>query len=314
MESIGIYGGIGSGLIGASWAEVYPIFNYEPRSFFNKDTFSYNFNADFSQKEIPPSIKDYIGKNYIVAIGNPGCNVFSLLSTRKKHKITGKDFINTEVFKYISLIGDLKPSFFIMENIPRLLDHIDITNRGIYIEYLKEEDKGGYFLSDYHLTWEILNPIDFGVPQKRRRVFIVGSRYNKIEITTSRPYNPVCYRVNVGGAFKDISKDSFNHKLPKHSKERVEGFSKLKPGESYYGTQNNRRLFLDKPSGVVTSSCSRAVHPVEPRTLTVRETARLMGYPDDFKFYGGLTSQLDQVGKAVVPQVVWSIVRDILDS
>ena len=91
--------------------------------------------------------------------------------------------------------------------------------------------------------------------------------------------------------------------MPGHSDKRIEGFRKLKPGESYYSTQNNKRLIVDMPAGTVTSHCSRFVHPTAPRVLTVRETARLMGFPDDFVFYGTEGQQLDQVGKAVVPQV-----------
>jgi len=60
-----------------------------------------------------------------------------------------------------------------------------------------------------------------------------------------------------------------------------------------------------KPAGTIASHCSRFVHPVHPRVLTVRETARLMGFPDDFVFYGSETQQLDQVGKAIVPQVAY---------
>ena len=107
----------------------------------------------------------------------------------------------------------------------------------------------------------------------------------------------------VNDAFNKIDKCQWNMKIPNHSEKRLEGFSKLKIGDSYYGTQNNKRLDPNKPAGTIASHCSRFVHPSEPRVLTARETARLMGFPDYFRFFGSETEQLDQIGKAIVPQV-----------
>lgn len=305
LTSIGVFGGIGSGLLGAEWAGFKPVYNHEPRDFFESETWNYNFpNVDYSNELNP------IDDIPTLMVGNPSCNIFSSLSTRKKHEVNSDTIKDTDFFKASELIDAYKPSYFIIENIPRILNHLTVESSLAYFNDLP----GDPLFKGYHLSHAILNSYHFGVPQKRKRLFIVGAlRHGPVEITLKRDQKPGRYHSGktVGDAFEGLDSSLPNMEEPKHSLRRKEGFSRLKPGESYYGTQNNRKLFIDKPSGVVTSSCSRAVHPTEPRTLTVRETARLMGYPDDFKFFGGSTSQLDQVGKAIVPQVVLSICLNI---
>ena len=94
-----------------------------------------------------------------------------------------------------------------------------------------------------------------------------------------------------------------NLEVSNHSKVRTEGFDRLKPGKSYYGTQNNKRLDLRKVGPTITSHRTQYVHPTLPRVLTVRESAAIMGFPNNFTFYGPRTKQFDQVGCAIVPQI-----------
>ena len=104
-----------------------------------------------------------------------------------------------------------------------------------------------------------------------------------------------------------------NHKVPNHSRERILGFSRLRPGDSYYGTQNNRRLDPDKPAYTITSHCTQHVHYKLDRVLTVRECARFMGFPDSFTFTGPTTKQLDQVGKAIVVPVIQDLLKQLVE-
>jgi site-specific DNA-cytosine methylase len=105
-----------------------------------------------------------------------------------------------------------------------------------------------------------------------------------------------------------------NDEIPYHTKERIEGFSKLKPGDSYYGTLNNKRLFPKRYCPVVTSHCTRHVHPFRDRVLNVREVATFQGFPLDFQFFGSESTQLDLVGKSVPPPVMKVFAESIKES
>lgn len=290
LNVLGVYAGCGSPLIGFNRQGHNIIGNIEPREFVDPRTFTTNFsNHGFYPKlEYVPDLKPDI------IVGSPSCNVFSLLSTRKDHKVD-ESITDTDFFKACLLIERYSPEVVILENVPRILKHLTIREKGIFFN----SHPNRVLLADYYVQLEKLNSWDFNTPQKRNRAFFIFKK-KPVEI----PIMLGQMKLTVGEAFEDLSEDKPNQEMPRHSQERIEGFKNLEIGESYYGTQNNKRLDPEKPSGVITSHCSRFVHPIEPRTLTVRESARLMGYPDDFIFYGTSTKQLDQVGKAIAPRII----------
>jgi len=316
----GIWGGAGAGLLGAQEAGFRPIFNYDDRNFVHTDTIERNFKDIKFFNDISKVPLNLLSANLI--IGSPDCKTFSNLSTKKvkeNREITSKTF-NNDFCRFIDIMCNLiKPNGFILENVPNITNHLDFHSynyngeRYFKIEGVKTGEISQSF-KGYYIQTIILNSYDFNVAQKRKRFFLIGSQLPILPFNPSSLSNDTMIALEqmrhgstVGEAFDDIPEGDFNNEKPKHSSIREKGFKNLKPGKSYYNTQNNRRLYYDKPSWTVASSCSRFVHPYEPRTLSVRETARLMGWPDTFKFYGTSTQQLDQVGKSIVPQIITAI-------
>ena len=123
----------------------------------------------------------------------------------------------------------------------------------------------------------VLNTVNYDVPQSRKRAFLFLSD-PKYKFTYVPPVNLNVKNLSVGPLLKKLDEIRLNpesrllnDELPNHSDKRIEGFSKLKPGESYYGGANNRRLDPSKICGVITSHRTRHVHPWYPRVLNVRK-------------------------------------------
>lgn len=313
----GLWAGAGAGLLGAKMAGFHPAFNIEPRPFVTKGVMRMNFpGLEFHQ-----TFDNIDSLRADLIVGSPDCKVFSNLSTkaREKNRQITSDAFNNDFVKALKLIVHvLQPRFFILENLPNILNFIQFGYyRDQHSSYLFDVKKPNIktHLRGYKVQAIVLNSIDFKVAQNRKRLFLIGSRLKAPNFDPNSMSNEVMlglermrYGETVGEALR-FTGQRMNTELPKHSDKRIEGFKGLAPGNSYYGTQNNRRLHYDKPSWTVASSCSRFVHPTEPRTLSVRETARLMGWPDGFAFHGTMGQQLDQVGKSMVPQIPYAITK-----
>lgn len=288
---MGIYAGIGSPFIGFE-AEGYEIIaNLEPREFANAKTFVYNFpRADFY-----PNLGEYDYKPDII-IGHPDCKSYSALNTKEQKEFSPETIKEEAFFKACKIAEKYNPPFVIFENVPRILKHMTFLKKGMFFDLAPDD----ILLEDYYIQREELSPEYFNTAQRRRRVFFIAKKFPENIFIKRWPRT----RKTVADEIIKNPVYGLPNQIPsKHSEKRIEGFEALKPGESYYNSQNNQRLDPDRIAGVITSSSSRFVHPTEPRTLTVRECARLMGFPDDFEFFGGMTNQLDQVGKAISPTV-----------
>lgn len=318
------FGGIGSMLLGAEWAGFLSEFNYEPRKFFNLKTFQHNF----------PSAQDFITAPSLfplvdVITGSPDCKQFSNLGMKRKDRDKGRlkgvtrdqlysgKLSEIDYVKFLEMVGQERPRVFVLENIPNILRYFHFEENSLYTTLVEGSEKELVLqLKDYTIQTIKLDAYDYGVPQHRKRVFVIGALDFEPNFTPAtwfgenygaRALSHLHYVGHTVGDAFPVGKSVPNQTIPNHTPERIEGFRKLKPGDSYYGGQNNRRLFIDKPAGTIASHSSRFVHPTAPRVLTVRECARLQGFPDSFVFYGPETQQLDQVGKSVVPQVSTAI-------
>ena len=307
FTAAGVFGGIGGGLLGAKWAGFDTIWNYEPRKAFDKATFEFNFPGS---TYYTADKKTYFPKVNLL-LGSPDCKQFSNLGTKRKDrgKLHLESLESFDYLKFLRFVLKIEPDVFVLENVPNILKTFWFEDNTLF--FSGAEDNPIFSMPHYRIQSIILDSFDFGVAQHRRRLFVIGSRkfnpnfdfktfrnnakYDRLREQRQTP-------ATVETAF-DSMRSVYNHKTARHTAERVAGFKRLDFGESYYGTQNNKRLDPNKPAGTITSHCSRFVHPHQPRVLTVRENAKLMGFPDYFKFLGTETSQLDQVGKSIVPQV-----------
>ncbi|MGE5417508.1 MAG: DNA cytosine methyltransferase [Acidobacteriota bacterium] len=250
-----------------------------------------------------------------VVIGGPPCQGFSV-----QRRGDDSDPRNSLVLEYIRMILDIKPRLFVMENVGGLL-----SPRGIpYLTQLTE--KLGE--ASYTIQRQTLTASDFGVPQGRKRVFIVGERLvcgaKKFEFPkpTGEPEKTV--RDAIFDLMDKNENDIPNHRSDKLSAVNLQRIQAIKEGEGrdslpeelqlechkknagHRHLDTYGRMEWDKPSPTITArfdsfSRGRFGHPVLDRTITLREGARLQTFPDDFEFLGNKVEVARQIGNAVPP-------------
>lgn len=229
----------------------------------------------------------------LVLAGCPPCRLFSQL--HRKRKPLGEEF-----GAYLRLLWSLKPRYVVFENVPRIIDRDDAW--GALTSRLGQL---GYSYSSRMVTAD-----HFGVPQRRRRLVLVAS---KTPISLPEP-PPVTLRT-VRDSIADLP-DS-DPSIPNHitmtlsrtNMARIRGTSPnggrskapRVPFDDSYG-----RMEWDRPAPTITTRCisfsnGRFGHPEYHRAITVREAARLQGFPDHYIFHGGIKETARQVGNAVPP-------------
>ncbi len=248
-------------------------------------------------------------KRPTIVIGSPPCEPFTGANpARKKEPLDRlyKDPVGQLVLEFIRIIECLQPKIFVMENVPALLE-------GDLKVALKEE----FRRAGFNVVFNILRAEDYGTPSHRVRLF-----------ASNIPLRPkkLRRRVSVWDAIGDLPEPSEDPVIPNHekpprlSKRKLKRVTRLQWGRSvilYEGAGGRRlpnliRLHPHKVAPTVLG-CSRFIHPFEDRLLTVREQARLMGFPDDHVFLGGRDEQYNQVGEAVPPTMAKAIASYILN-
>ncbi|MFA4641264.1 DNA cytosine methyltransferase [Pyrococcus kukulkanii] len=294
MRVLDLFAGAGGFSLGfklSGFEIVGAVENFKPKA----KTYSYNFPR---VKVVTQDIKLVDPREFgevDVVIGGPPCEPFTAISQRRMEEPRDRlyrDPIGRLVLEFIRFVKVLKPKVFVMENVPQIME---------VEEYLRKEfEKAGY-----DVYFNVLNALDYGVPQIRRRVFI-----SNIELKPRKVKGPR----KVWDVLKDVPLDAPNNELwnPPGKVRRKIPYLKWGQAAQRFGRfQNWVRLHPYKPAPTVRGN-SRFVHPFEDRPLTVREQARLMGFPDDFVFLGGRRVQFDSVGEAVPPPLAKAIAEFIL--
>ncbi|KIN72679.1 DNA cytosine methyltransferase [Sulfitobacter guttiformis] len=235
-----------------------------------------------------------------VFVGGPPCQPFSIAANQRFSR-SGENFKRVGfshekngnlLFDFVKLIVHFRPASFVIENVPGLRDLDGGEQLGEAIKILTH---AGYNVEEP----EVWNAADYGVPQFRQRMFVVGAR---VQGCFEMPLK----RDHVGcGAVLDIlpGDDALNHETRRHGVGSVERYRVLD-----YGKRDKLgrvdRLTPTRPSKTViaggTNGGGRShLHPEIPRTLSVRECARLQTFPDDYRFVGPTARQFTQVGNAV---------------
>lgn len=311
-----IYSGAGAPLLAAKWAGMDVRWGIEPRTkTFNIKTHRINFQRIMWSDQI----KAFFNEPVDVIWGSPSCGEFSSSgrSSRNKVKIETKEFDEFEYTQFVNEIVVRKPPIFVLENLPSIRNFLafEATTGGYVLKNLISKQQ--IELPDYYIEEHILSPVDIGWPQERIRLFTIGSLFPYRFFFQPPRKSPDKSSLSIRGILEDLEKrraegeSLYNDRFPKHSPEKIEQMKRLRPGEGFYGGMNHRRLDPDKVSPVIMSSSTKFIHPWENRTLTVRESASIMGYPTDFQFFGSENKCLDQVGKSIVPQVGTHILSQI---
>lgn len=229
----------------------------------------------------------------LVLAGCPPCRLFSQL--HRQHRPLGEEF-----GAYLRLLWSLRPSYVVFENVPRIVDRADAWDA----------------LNDrlqrlgYKTCFKVVAAQHFGVPQRRRRLVLIAAR-TPIFIPEPTAIKPKTVRDAIAHlpdtslaipnhVTMNLSKDNF---IRIQNTDRDGGRSKTPkvPFDDSYG-----RMEWDRPSPTITTRCisfsnGRFGHPQYDRAITVREAARLQGFPDEYVFDGGVKETARQVGNAVPP-------------
>lgn len=252
---------------------------------------------------------DKLGDIDALAFGFP-CNDFSVVGEQLGFK--GK---YGPLYTYgISVLLQYKPKWFLAENV----GGIQSANAGIaFKRILKDMENAGYKIYPHLYKFE-----EYGIPQARHRVIIIGIR-NDIDVEFKIPSPAPYSRKTCKEAIENppIPVDAPNNELTKQSKQVVERLKYIKPGQNAFTadipeelqlkvkgakiSQIYKRLDPDKPSYTITGSGGGGTHVYhweEPRALTNRERARLQTFPDDYVFEGSKESVRKQIGMAVPAQ------------
>lgn len=247
-----------------------------------------------------------------VFVGGPPCQPFSIAANQRFSK-AGENFKRVGfahakngnlLFNFVDLVIHFRPAAFVIENVPGLrdLDGGEQLNEAITLL-----SAAGYNVEEP----EVWDAADYGVPQYRQRMFVVGARVEgRFEMPQKRQH------VGAGSVLGDLpGAQAYNHETRRHKVESVARYMILDYGKR---DQLGRvdRLTPSRPSKTViaggTNGGGRShLHPEIPRTLSVRECARLQTFPDEYKFIGPTARQFTQVGNAVPPVLAATLATQV---
>ena len=282
--------------------------------------------ANLSDKEIQNKIiNKYSNKDIGVIVGGPPCQGFSMFGKRRfvntKNYNPASDKRNDLIFSYINIVSSLQPRWFVMENVPGFAN---LDSGRFLIKVIDCFKKIGY----KNIEWQILNAAEYGVPQLRKRLVVIGNRTGHIIPWPKRKFfkDPEDWQKpfrTVGEVITDLSlKSSYENQtchIPmKHKPLLVERYKYIEEGSRLdidklpkhlkkgYRTDKVKnyshifkRLHRNKPSlTMVPGHNAFPIHPWLNRSLTVREAARIQTFPDELEFKGSRQEQCIQVGNA----------------
>ncbi len=237
-----------------------------------------------------------------VFVGGPPCQPFSIAANQRFAK-WGDNFKRTGfahekngnlLFDYVRLIIEFKPRAFVIENVPGLRDLDGGEQLSVAIADLCN---AGYTVSEPC----VLDAAHHGVPQQRLRLFVVGSHRSSLFVPP-KPHHSI---IGAGSVLFRTTKRTANHETREHKAESILRYMQLGYGARDQLGRVDRLNPLTPSKTVIaggTAGGGRShLHPEIPRTLSVRECARLQTFPDDFVFVGATARQFTQVGNAVPP-------------
>lgn len=306
--------------------------NFENTEFLEEDI------REIGEKEIDEALSNQeLAKEDIdVVIGGPPCQGFSRLNNENiELDEIEKDDRNTLFQEFLRMVDIIEPDMVLMENVRDLINRK--TSDGEYIKDLivEEFNKHGY-----KCKYQVLEAQNYGVPQKRKRIFFMGTN-KKVPLKFPEKTHNESNWVGSSKALEDMSDDLPNMNYPNTQDKTLKKIKHVPPGGYYddlpdrlktkkykcdcedkescphdkkivkrYGTYL-RKLHPDEPS--LTVSNNPFIHPTEDRYITPREKARLQTFPDEFEFIGTKTEVTQQLGNAVPVELARKLAIKIKD-
>jgi DNA (cytosine-5)-methyltransferase 1 len=256
--------------------------------------------------------------------GCPPCQGFSTLRTLNGQRRV-REPMNDLIFEFLRFVRVLRPKTIMMENVPGLARNVRLRR------FCQALDQMGY-----EWTYDVLNAVDYGVPQHRRRMILVASRIGSVAFARkSRVRKTVREAIGhlpnqgksgdplhdhaarrspaVLAIIRRIPRDGGSRSALPQSKQLachrdIEGFNDI------YG-----RMAWDKPAPTITGGCvnpskGRFLHPKHHRAITLREAALLQGFPRQYHFSldRGIYPAAQMIGNAFPPNFATRHARQLL--
>ena len=298
-------------------------------------------NADLSKQETFDEIKKSAkGKEIDVVIAGPPCQGFSLTGPRNFDDKRNKLYLAV-----IEIVKQYKPKAFIIENVPGMAT--------LYKGEIKEEILRRFRKLGYNIECKILCAADYGVPQIRKRLIFMGIRKDIGFPNFPEPVYDKANYLTCRDAISDLPSliDDIGNENSHYSQEPLTEYQKKMRGNcqvlhNHIGTIHTQMVkdtialvpeggnYKDLPSGwgesrkfhmawtrldgnsparTVDTGHRNLFHYTYNRIPTVRESARIQSFPDNFVFTGTKTQQSRQVGNAVPPLLGQALGKEILE-
>lgn len=271
-------------------------------------------------------------KNDVTLVfGGPPCQAFSTAGHQKGFA----DFRGNVIIQFLRVIREIRPQYFILENVRGILSAKlnNVPNDFSIYENIKDI-KGSvlfFLISEfkklgYEVSYELLNAANYGVPEKRERVFIIGHLGDKVPIPSPTHSQNGIYDTASWVTLKDAIGDLANRndlkfiplreKVIPYMKLIKEGcnWKSLPPeiakeamGKAYSLSGGKtgflRRLSFNQPAPTLVTSptmpATQLCHPTKLRPLSIEEYARIQQFPDNWIFAGKIEQIYKQIGNAV---------------
>jgi len=237
--------------------------------------------------------------DFDILVGGFPCQPFSTVGKREgfKHKTQGTLF-----YEILRILEDKKPSAFLLENVKGLKTHEDGNTFEIILDAL---DKLGY-----DVFYEVLDSANFGIPQIRKRIYLVGFRKELNKIFIFKKTNGKTSYIN-----DHLEKSPKGYSITKHLQ------------NSYmYKKNDGKPQVIDGKSKIQVKTLVSTYHKIQRltgtfvkggetglRLLSEKECKAIMGFPKDFKIPVSRTQMYRQFGNSVVIPVIDSIAKNMID-
>ena len=263
------------------------------------------------------TIKEKVGQRKIdVVVGGPPCQGFSLAGRRDS-----KDPRNSLFEHFVRIVRVLKPKWFVMENVTGLLTSKTASGENVDDIIQKEFKKIKYRVKPFKLL-----AANYGVPQKRRRLFYIGTNTDKKISPPPQTFAKTACKTIDGRQIEKwvpVGEILFpESEVPKnyfHSQKMIDGFRERKERNVKNGKGFGWQILdPNKPSYTISArywkdGADALVKYSEEkiRMLTERECARIQSFPDDYEFVGSKRQIYTQIGNAVPPLLIKAIASEI---
>lgn len=280
------------------------------------ETFRRNFDAEVIEGDIRDVDSFEQWDEADIVIGGPPCQGFSNLNKIQTEELD--DERNTLWRQFLRAVEEIDPEIFLVENVPRFLK----SRQGARTVEIAEE-------LGYTTIVDTLWAHDYGVPQKRKRAFVLGSKLGVPFFPEATDEEVKTVQDAIGDLPNEPTEENWHVSRKQVTKLSKKRFEEVPPGGNRYdlpeelmpecwknktqgGTDLFGRLWWERPSVTIRTEFykpekGRYLHPEANRSITIREGARLQTFPDDFEFYGARTRVAPQIGNAVPPKLAYHI-------